>query len=83
MASVNYNWLILFPNCLPVKGATRGIIFDSQRKKYFIVPLGMFEILEKLRTSTKDNLLDTLIGEDRLIVEEYISFLLKNELAFL
>lgn len=71
--------LRLFENCIITVGATRSIICDYQRKKYYHIPNSLACLFE-------NNILDVaavaIENGDRAIFEEYITFLLENELCF-
>lgn len=70
----------LFSNCFPIKGISKSIIVDIQRNKYDNIPNSLFEIL------TTSPILDfqsiKLKFDNSKIIDEYKSFLLKNEYIF-
>lgn len=70
----------LFSNCIPTKGISKSIIVDIQRNKYDNIPNSLFEIL------TTNSILDfqsiKLKFDNSKIIDEYKSFLLKNEYIF-
>lgn len=74
----------LFSNCFLVKGYNRGLIVDTQRKKYFAVPLAMIAFLEQAEGKDIASSISAFAEteEDSEILNEYISFLFDNELVF-
>ncbi|PSK92541.1 SPASM domain peptide maturase of grasp-with-spasm system [Taibaiella chishuiensis] len=76
--------LLLYACCIPVRGARRSVICDLQRAQVFPVPNSLYDLfdargrlrLSQLRRSNTDT-------ADRAVLEEYIGFLLREELAFL
>ncbi len=66
----------LFACCILIKGYRRSLIVDTQRFDTYYIPNDLFDILnnntEVLTSNNKDN-----------IAQEYLDFLLDNELGFL
>lgn len=75
------DYLLLFSNCIPVKGAKRGTICDLQRERYFIVPLDLLSFLEDASRYTFKSLFDSHSLEDKNTIEEYLEFLFEHNLA--
>ena len=71
----------LFSNCIPVKGYSRSIILDLQRQSYFLIPNTLIDLFEDdlLVINEKNEYSDT----EKNIINEYISFLLENDLVFM
>lgn len=75
-------YLKIFACCIPVKGVIRSIIIDTQRNKYYFIPNDLYMIItEYLEFNIKK--LDEIFSLSKRELEEYIDFLLKNDLAFL
>ncbi len=72
----------LFATCLPVKGAKRSVIIDTERENMYFVSNEMFEILEEFKTSPVAKVLDDYDTEAGEIINEYIEFLQNHELGF-
>lgn len=70
----------LFSNCMPVKGVGKSVVVDIQRGSYNNIPNSLFEIL------TTNQILDfealKIKFDNSKIIDEYKSFLLKNEYIF-
>lgn len=77
----SYKWQ-LFKSCIITKGFSRGIIIDTNRGKYFTVPLTLVSFLNELSTISFDSLLKKLSSTEAEIAEEYMSFLIDNDLIF-
>lgn len=76
-------YFVLHSNCIPVKGASRSLICDLQREKYFYIPNDLFEILKTVRSTRINKIYSSFALEDRLIVDEYFNYLLDNDLGFI
>lgn len=79
----NNDYLILFANCIPVKGSRRSTICDLQRNQYFLIPNDLYYILGQI----KENKLLEIYAKYEKINEEtldsYFNFILDNELGFI
>lgn len=74
--------LYLQPSCYFVKGYTRGIICDTQRQNFDLVPISLIDFfLENNCTITKDiiNVHDPEVAD---IINEYIEFMIEKEYVF-
>lgn len=73
----------LFSNCIITKGANRGIILDIQRGKIFFIPNDLIEVVTYLNCGNSINSSHNKFGfENKYIIDEYINFLIENELGF-
>ncbi len=73
---------ILFSDCIPVKGISRSIICDTMNNKYFYIPNGLYEILEKYNGKTIQSVKKKFNHEYDEIIDEYFTFLFDNRLVF-
>ena len=71
-----------FKNCIPVKGATRGIIYDLQREDFDYIPLSMLEIIENYDGETISKIISDYGLENKNTVLEYFNFLYEKEYIF-
>jgi len=70
--------LRLFDNCILTIGYGRSIICDVQRTKYYLIP-------NSLALLFRNNILNfgfVTDDEDKKILDEYVDFLISNELCF-
>lgn len=74
--------IILFANCIPVKGAERSIICDLQNNIFKYIPNDLYTILKRSNLSLYDFLLE-YHESNRSVLEEYISFILENNFGFI
>lgn len=74
-------YLKLFACCIPVKGAKRSTICDLQRNRFYFIPNSLFEILTDHAGQPIADIRKTYAGSPD-IIDEYVDFLLKKELAF-
>jgi SPASM domain peptide maturase of grasp-with-spasm system len=76
------NFFILFSNCIPVSGRSRSVICDLQKSQYWFIPNALYEILSTQKRASIEEIKErTNVSSEDL--DEYISFLLSNELGFL
>lgn len=73
---------ILFPDCIPVKGINRSVICDTMNNKYFYIPNGLYDILEKYNGKTIEHIKVDFNHEYDEIIDEYFNFLIENKLIF-
>jgi SPASM domain peptide maturase of grasp-with-spasm system len=71
--------LVLFQNCIPVKGASRSIIYDLQKESFDFIPNDLLEEYNKKELSAIYNFYGK--GNSKIITE-YIIFLLEKEYIF-
>jgi SPASM domain peptide maturase of grasp-with-spasm system len=76
-------YLKLYACCIPVKGAVRSIICDTQRGVYHFIPNDLYEFLSIAEERNLENLYEKFGKENEESLKEYINFLLSKELAFL
>ena len=82
----NYNddsYFLLYANCMPVKGAARSLICDLLKGKYYYIPNDLFEILQQAKTTKLIDIFNPFEENERKIIDEYIAFLLENDLGFI
>ncbi|WP_294326634.1 grasp-with-spasm system SPASM domain peptide maturase [uncultured Chryseobacterium sp.] len=73
----------LFSNILITKGAGRILISDLQRQISDLYPLELYDIIEELKNDSVENILENYDAESKLIIHEYIDFLLEKEYGFI
>src|SRR6476619_3946709 len=74
------NYLHLYADYIPVKGATRSAIYDLTRNELIFFPSEYFEVLEYLIRDKLGDLLNALECEDeKKIAIEFTDFLYQNE----
>lgn len=78
----NNQFLSLYSCCQIVVGANRALLLDTQREKYYLVPLGMNELIQGSNGRDINQVLGELCDEERQTAEEYIDFLIGQECAF-
>lgn len=71
----------LFANCIPVKGFTRSIICDLQRRDYEFIPNSLYELLTYCGDYSVEEIKQNY-SESESIIEEYFDFLIKKEYGF-
>lgn len=79
---MNNVWLKLYSNCIIYKGAKRAVVYDLQRKDLYPIPLSLAELFDRDACLNTETLKISLDEEARLTLDEYVHFLIKNELAF-
>ena len=74
--------LIIFSSVHFVKGATKTLLIDVQRNKSIQLPVFLAEIIQELNKKNIFDYLDSLNTDDKVIFEEYLDFLIENEVIF-
>ncbi|GAO27586.1 grasp-with-spasm system SPASM domain peptide maturase [Geofilum rubicundum] len=74
--------LKLFACCVPVKGSARSIIYDLQRRRYFIIPNALYDILQTEMGKTIDEIKGIYSADEHEIFDRYLRFLIDNEIVF-
>jgi len=77
---MNNQVLKLYENCIITVGKNRSIIIDTQRRSYYLVPNSLVNIFDERHIFDTSKIEDST--ENIAIVEEYVSFLIENELCF-
>lgn len=72
----------LFANCIKVKGLSRSTICDLQRGKIHPIPNSLYELLDDYEGKTFAQVKDDFDHQYDEVIDEYISFLLKEDLIF-
>lgn len=75
-------YFTLFACCLPVRGAKRSTICDIQRNDFKVIPNDMYDVIKDLEVMTIEELKNKHDFEHHETIDEYLSFLLDNELGF-
>ena len=75
------NIVRLFACVLSSRGYSSGILQDTQRNRFYRVPLSLINIFDNA-TTPWNTILSTISGKDKDTVNEYMKFLRENELVF-
>ena len=73
----------LFSNILLTKGAKRILISDLQRNLSELLPLELYNLIEELKISSIEDILDNYDTESKEIIQDYLDFLLEKEYGFI
>ena len=79
---LNNKCLKLFECCLLVKGSRRSLICDVQRNDYKFIPNDLYDILIEYDGKSIETLKSNFAKTEHPVLEEYLSFLEKNEFIF-
>jgi SPASM domain peptide maturase of grasp-with-spasm system len=72
----------LFANCIPVQGARRSIICDTQRRNFEFIPNGLYTILTESKGQSIETIKADYGGEYDKVIDEYFAFLIEHEFGF-
>jgi hypothetical protein len=72
----------LFSCCIPVKGASRSALCDTHRHDIKLIPNALYQLIPFFDSLSKDELINYYGEQHRQTVQEYINYLIDNELAF-
>ncbi len=73
----------LFNHCIPIKGSERSIINDLQRSAYKLIPNSLCDLLVNYDGFSIKSVKKAYENKHNETIDEYISFLIKNEYIFL
>lgn len=76
------NYFRFYDLCIPVKGYSKGVIYDLQRSSLYHIPNSVIDMLLENKDSKINEIYYEYKGSEKL-VSKYLSFLIKNELIFL
>lgn len=75
-------FFVLYPTCILVKGRCNASINDLQRNTVYSIPLSLYNLFKKDNVLEIDNIYNILdSNEDKLFMDEYLDFLLENDLG--
>jgi len=74
--------IVLFADCIPVKGINRSVICDTRKNNYYIIPNGLFEILTKYINHSITEIKEVFNNNFNNIIDEYFSYLTENKIIF-
>jgi SPASM domain peptide maturase of grasp-with-spasm system len=74
--------LLLFSNCVPVKGAKRSTIVDLQRKKMYFIDNSFYDILMLCREKNWDEIKADFDITSKRLLEKFVTYLQEHELCF-
>lgn len=77
------NYFNLFSNIMVTKGITRVLVSDLQRNTSELYPLELHELIEELKTTSVEEVLNHYDQESKAIVQDYLDFLLEKEFGFI
>lgn len=72
----------LFACCIPVKGARRSLICDTQRETFHLIPDALYELIINNLSLIYTKLIEGIEENEHRTIYEYLDFLIANELAF-
>lgn len=75
-------YLKMFGNCFITNGAARSLIYDAQRKTYYLVPHALVRFLEQASAKPYTAVKASYPAADRRFLEEYVDFLLEHDIIF-
>lgn len=77
------NYFNLFSNIIITKGVTRILVSDLQRNTSELYPIELYDLVEELKKVSIEEALNHYDQESQKIVQEYLDFLLEQELGFI
>ncbi len=76
-------YIKLFSNIIPVKGAKQSILCDSQRGEYRVIPNDLHDLLMEYDGCVIGEIIDVLGEKNRDVILEYMKALFREECIFL
>src|SRR5690606_20176198 len=65
-----------------VRGKSNAIIMDLQRQCFFYIPISLFKLIKKFKSHKIADIRGVLSNAEADVVEEYIEYLIENDLGF-
>jgi SPASM domain peptide maturase of grasp-with-spasm system len=75
--------VMLYANCIPVRGAKRSTICDLHNNTFQFIPNILFEILIAYKNKSIGFIKKKYLNEYDEIIESYCQFMIDNDLAFI
>jgi len=75
-------FLMLFCECIPVKGFNRSIIYDLNRNDYDFIPNELVSFIEYAKGKELHEIYNFYGSENKIFVKEYLHFLENKEYIF-
>ena len=79
----NKNFILLYANCIPVKGEYKSTIYDLQRGKTTDIPNDLYDFIQLFNKHSLSELYNIGGSENYDVIKEYIEFLIDEDIAFL
>lgn len=79
ISSFEKKYLIVFGNCVPVRGYLRSVICDLQKQTIDVIPNDLYNILTSYNGFSYEDILDSFGIEHKNIIDEYFVQLVKRE----
>ena len=76
------NFFRLYACCLLVKGAKRSMICDVQRTTFYLIPNGLYDILNTHKGKSIGEIKEIYEHQYDEVIDEYFGFLIANEYVF-
>jgi len=75
-------YIVLYANCIPIKGVNKSIIYDLQRCIAIDIPNDLYNVIQKFPNHNLNSICNIMGEENKEIVIEYIDYLKDNDLVF-
>jgi len=72
----------MFAECKLVRGNKRSVIYDLPRNSYKLIPNDLFDILNKYKNNTIDDIKKDYEETQHKIIDEYFNMLIEKEFIF-
>ena len=82
MTVSNNQYVKLFANVIPAKGAKRAILCDTHRGDYRVIPKDLYELLMKYDGCSFQEIISAYGEENRTTINEYFNALYQEECIF-
>jgi SPASM domain peptide maturase of grasp-with-spasm system len=80
-AELLQKYLVMFPDCMPVRGAKVSAIYDLTRGTISTFPSEYFPLFERFRTERLGEVLDSFADDDRTDIQAFVEFIDAGEYA--
>jgi SPASM domain peptide maturase of grasp-with-spasm system len=74
-------FLLLYGNCITVRGFARSLICDLQKGRIIFIPNSLFELITDGRYIKIDRVLKELDDKDIMVFQQYLDFIIKQDVG--
>ncbi len=73
--TTNNKHIKLYSNCIPVKGKSRSVVCDLQRRRFEFIPNELYDFLQEYNGAAIDEIRNDYDEDSQVIINEYLNFL--------
>ena len=75
-------YFYIYSDCLPVKGYSRSIVYDLQKRKFIFIPNDLYDITSIFNGKQVSEIYQSYSEKHHSVINSYLDFLNKNDLSY-